>query len=50
MLLLAAALSRFGIIALVARGYGMLAYAFLVLFVLPLLTVGVWRIIRSGPA
>jgi uncharacterized membrane protein YkvI len=50
MLILAALLSRFGIIALVARGYGLLAYAFLALFVLPLLTVGVWRIVRSGRA
>ena len=36
----AALLSRFGIIALVARGYMALAFGFLLLFALPLLTVG----------
>ena len=49
-LLLAAALSRFGIIALVARGYGAMAWGFLALFVAPLLTVGVRRIWRAGSA
>ena len=47
MLALAAVLSRLGIIALVARGYSILAYGFLLLFALPLLTVGVRRILRS---
>ena len=37
-------LSRIGIIDLVAKGYGMLAWAFIVLLAVPLLTVGVWRI------
>ena len=36
----AALLSRFGIIALVAHGYMAMAYGFLLLFALPLLTVG----------
>jgi uncharacterized membrane protein YkvI len=43
-LVLAALLSRFGLIALVAQGYSALAYGFLLLFALPLLTVGVWRL------
>lgn len=46
LLLLAAALSRFGIIALVARGYTAMAYGFLLLFALPLATRGLWRILR----
>lgn len=37
-------LSRVGIIALVAQGYTMMAYFFIALFALPLLTVGVLRI------
>ena len=45
----AALLSRFGIIALVSRGYGLMAYGFLALFALPLLTIGVWTIIRGTP-
>ncbi len=45
-LIVASVLSRFGVIALVAQGYTYLAYGFLVVFVLPLLTRGVrliWR-------
>jgi uncharacterized membrane protein YkvI len=41
-------LARFGIIDLVARGYGVLAWGFIVLLALPLLTVGVWRITRGA--
>ncbi|NHX37750.1 MULTISPECIES: YkvI family membrane protein [Halolamina] len=37
-------LSRVGIIALVAQGYTLMAYFFIALFALPLLTVGVLRI------
>lgn len=40
--------SRVGVIGLVARGYTALAYGFLVVFVLPLLTRGVYLIWRSG--
>jgi uncharacterized membrane protein YkvI len=47
-LVAAALLSRLGIIALVAQGYGYLAYGFLLLFALPLLTRGVARIVRDG--
>ena len=43
----AAVLSRVGLIALVARGYGALAYGFLFLFALPLLTVGFARLVRG---
>ena len=42
-----AMLSRLGIIALVAKGYTLMAYGFLALFALPLLTYGVWRIVRA---
>jgi len=48
-LVLAALLSRLGLIDLVARGYTAMAYGFLLLFALPLLTVGVYRIARAGP-
>ncbi|HJO03010.1 MAG TPA: hypothetical protein QGG47_03430 [Acidobacteriota bacterium] len=43
----AAMLSQLGIIALVAQGYTLMAYGFLALFALPLLTVGVARIYRA---
>ena len=43
-------LSRIGIIDLVAKGYGMLAWGFIVLLAIPLLTVGVWRILTAEPS
>ena len=41
---IAAVLSQLGLIELVARGYTAMAYGFLLLFALPLSTVGVYRI------
>ena len=35
---------RFGLVALIANGYRALAYILLAVFVLPLLTIGVWRL------
>ena len=42
----AVVLSQVGIIALVAQGYTLMAYFFIALFAIPLLTVGVYRIIN----
>lgn len=39
--------SRFGLVALIANGYRALAYIILAVFVLPLLTVGLWRLRQS---
>jgi uncharacterized membrane protein YkvI len=39
---------RFGIIALIARGYGTLTLVFILVLVVPLLTVGVWKILRGS--
>jgi uncharacterized membrane protein YkvI len=39
---------RIGIIDLIGKGYGALAWIFLIIFLIPLLTVGVWRIVKSG--
>ena len=36
--------TRFGLVDLIARGYRGLAYLFLAVYILPLLTVGVWRL------
>ena len=41
---LAGILSQVGIIALIAKGYGTLAWGFMALYIIPLLTVGVWRL------
>lgn len=39
-----AALSRFGLIDLIARGYGTLTLAIIAVYVVPVLTIGVWRL------
>ncbi len=39
---------RFGLVALIANGYRALAYIMLVVFVLPLLTIGTIRILKSA--
>ncbi len=41
---------RIGLIDLVARGYGTLAYFFILVVILPLFTIGLWRIFRSAPS
>jgi uncharacterized membrane protein YkvI len=46
-LAIATGLATFGIIDLVAKGYGLLAWGYIVLLAVPLLTVGVWRILRE---
>jgi len=48
-LLAAALLSRIGIITLVAKGYTIMGYLFIALFAVPLLTVGVARVLRREP-
>ena len=42
--------SRFGLVALIANGYRALAYVLLATFILPLVTVGVWKIARNETA
>jgi uncharacterized membrane protein YkvI len=37
---------RFGLVTLIARGYRALSYVFLSVYVLPLMTLGVWRLRR----
>jgi uncharacterized membrane protein YkvI len=41
------ALASFGLVALIARGYGLMTWIFLLVFVLPVLTLGTWRIVRD---
>jgi len=48
MLLLSLGLSRFGVIALVARGYSALSWGMFALYAVPLLTVGVVKISKRG--
>ncbi|MCF8473634.1 MAG: hypothetical protein K9G26_02975 [Emcibacter sp.] len=39
--------SKFGLVDLIANGYGLLTFGFLAVFVVPVLTIGTVRIIRS---
>jgi uncharacterized membrane protein YkvI len=40
--------ARFGLVTLIARGYRGLAYVILVVFVLPVMTLGVWQLYTSN--
>ena len=42
--------SRFGLVALIATGYRALSYVLLATFILPLVTVGVWKLSRGRSA
>jgi uncharacterized membrane protein YkvI len=39
---------RFGLVALIANGYRALGYILLATYILPLLTIGVWKLSRRG--
>jgi uncharacterized membrane protein YkvI len=41
---------RFGLVALIATGYRALSYILLATFILPLVTVGVWKLSRTSTA
>lgn len=47
LLLIGLALSAFGLIRLVARGYGTASYGVFIVFVFPMLTLGLYKIIRE---
>lgn len=40
--------ARFGLISLIAEGYGAFGYIMFAIFVIPLLTVGIWRLRRGN--
>jgi uncharacterized membrane protein YkvI len=46
----AGALSAVGIVDLIAGGYGRIAWGYLVVFIIPLFTVGVHRLVNRRPA
>ena len=47
LLLIALAISTFGLINLIAKGYGAASWGFLVVFIIPLVTVGIYKIIKN---
>ena len=44
LLALGTLISRFGLIDLIARGYGTLTIGFIIVYVIPVLTIGVWKL------
>jgi uncharacterized membrane protein YkvI len=48
-LILASILSDFGIVDLIAQGYGGIAWGFLFIYLIPLFTIGVYRLRGPGP-
>ena len=47
LLVVSLGLARFGIIALVARGYGLMSWGIFGIYFVPLVTVGLYKIIRQ---
>ena len=45
-IVLALAMSRIGLIDLIAFGYGTMAWVFVAILIVPLMTVGLWRVVR----
>ena len=50
LLIAGALLSKLGLVALIAHGYGTVSWVFIFIYVLPLLTWGVWKIRLAGSA
>ncbi len=48
LLISAGGLARFGLIDLIAKGYGSITWGFWIVFVIPVLTLGSWKILRSS--
>ncbi|MEC9354844.1 MAG: hypothetical protein VX507_01310, partial [Gemmatimonadota bacterium] len=44
LLAIATFISQFGLIDLIAKGYGTLTWGFIIVYVIPVLTVGVWKL------
>lgn len=42
-------MAKFGIIALIEKGYTVLSYGFMLMYMLPILTVGVYKILKKDP-
>jgi uncharacterized membrane protein YkvI len=48
-LLIAFGLSTFGLIDLIAKGYGTISWGFFVVFIIPLMTIGIYKIASTRP-
>ena len=48
LLCIALGLSTFGLIALISKGYGTISWGFMVVYIVPMATIGLYRIIKSN--
>ena len=39
--------TEFGVVNLIKEGYGTLTYVFIILIILPLFTIGMWKIFKN---
>lgn len=44
LMILGAIIAQFGLIGLIARGYGTITWGFFIFYVLPVITIGIWKI------
>lgn len=47
-LIISTVFSKFGIIDLIAKGYEVMSYGTMIVYALPLLTIGIYKILKSG--
>jgi uncharacterized membrane protein YkvI len=46
--LIGVAVSTFGLTGLIAKGYGTVCWGFLIVYVIPMLTIGIYKISKAG--
>ena len=49
LLVIATFVSQAGLINLIAKGYGTLTWGFIIVYVIPVLTIGVWKLRATHP-
>ena len=47
-LIMALLFAQFGIINLISMGYSAIAYGFMIFYLLPLITVGLYKVVKNG--
>lgn len=48
LLVLGVIIAQFGLISLIAKGYGTITWGFFIVFVIPILTLGVYKVAKAG--
>ncbi|WP_432405518.1 YkvI family membrane protein [Wukongibacter sp. M2B1] len=48
LLIIGVIVAQFGLIGLIAKGYGSMTWGFFLFFVVPVLTIGIWKIVKQS--